>query len=163
MGKCPLLTESIGFFHLGNEEKVTSCRSIHLSILRWRRVFETEITELKKGRRKGQRVIKILRAAQARPDPQKHLDICAAGRGKEGVLLKIERVSCIWDGQIFSSCTVVLADYRRPVREALDEVALQGSWCLLRKILGYFKVFHSVDFGHLMAAEEAKSFAIICV
>lgn len=31
------------------------------------------------------------------------------------------------------------------------------------KVLRYFKVFGSVDFGCLMAAEEAKSFAIICV
>lgn len=31
------------------------------------------------------------------------------------------------------------------------------------KVLRYFKVFHSVDFGNLMAAEEAKSFAVICV
>lgn len=84
VGKCPLLTKSIGFFHLGNEQKVTSCRSIHLSILRWMRVFETEITELKKGRRKGQRVVKILKVADHRPDPQKYLDVCAVGRGKEG-------------------------------------------------------------------------------
>lgn len=133
MGKYPLLTESTGFFHLGNEQKVTSCRSIHLSILRWMRVFEIEITELKKGRRKGQRVIKTLEIAQARPDPQKHLNVCAVSRGKEGVVLKIERVSCIWGDQIFSSRTVVLADYRRLVREALDEVASQSSWCLFRK------------------------------
>lgn len=30
------------------------------------------------------------------------------------------------------------------------------------KVLRYFKVFGSVDFGHLMAAEEAKGFAIVC-
>lgn len=81
VGKFLLLTESIDVFHLGNEQKVTSCRSIHLSTLEWRgRVFETEITELKKGKRKGQRVVNIPKAAWARPDPQKHLDICAAGR-----------------------------------------------------------------------------------
>lgn len=95
MGKHTLLTESIGFFHLGNEEKVTSCRSIHLSVPRCMRMFETEITELKKGRRKGQRVVKVPKIAQARADPQKYLDICAVSRGKEGVLLEIERVSCI--------------------------------------------------------------------
>lgn len=88
--------ESIDVFHFGDEQKVTSCRSIHLSILRWRRRgFEIEITELKRGRRKGQRVINIHKAAWAKPDPQKHLDICAAGKSLEGVLLKIERVPCV--------------------------------------------------------------------
>ena len=84
VGKFLLLTESIDFFYLGNEQKVTSCRSIHLSILGWRRrVFETEIAELKKRRRKGQRVINILKAAWAKPGPQKHLDLLQAGRWRE--------------------------------------------------------------------------------
>jgi len=90
------VAESIDFFHPGNEQKVTSFRFIHLCILGWRRrVFETKITELKKGRRKGQRVIRIPKDAWAEPDTQKHLDICAAGRGMEGVLLKIECVLCV--------------------------------------------------------------------
>lgn len=95
VGKFLLLTEFIDFFHLGNEQ-VTSWRSIHLSIFGWRRrVFEIEITELKRGRRKGQRVINLLKATWAKPDPQKHLDICATGRGMGRVLLKIECVPCV--------------------------------------------------------------------
>lgn len=58
-------------------------------------MFETEITELKRGRRKGQRVINLLEAAWAKPDPQKHLDICATGRSMGRVLLKIECVPCV--------------------------------------------------------------------
>lgn len=53
-------------------------------------MLKTEITGLKKGRRKGQRVINIHKAVWAKPDPQKHLDISAAGRAVEGMLLKTE-------------------------------------------------------------------------
>lgn len=133
-GKFLLLTESVDIFHLGNEQKVTCCRSLCLSILGWRRrVLKTEITGLKKGRRKGQRVINIHKAVWAKPDPQKHLDISAAGRAVEGILLKTECILSVWDDQIFSACAVVLADYRRPGREGLAEGAFQSSWCLFRK------------------------------
>lgn len=50
---------------------------VGLSISGQRRFFAVEITELKKGRR-GQGIINVPKAAWAKPDPQKHLETCAA-------------------------------------------------------------------------------------
>lgn len=93
VGKFLSLTESVGFFHLSNEQKVSSCRSIHPTILGWRRrAFETEIIELKKRRRKCQGVLNILEAPWAKRDPQKHLDGCSCCRQRDGVSAAENRV-----------------------------------------------------------------------
>lgn len=50
---------------------------VGLSITGRRTLFAVEITELKKGRRRGQGVINVPKSAWAKPDPQKHLELCA--------------------------------------------------------------------------------------
>lgn len=103
---------------------------VGLSISGQRRLFAVEITELKKGRR-GQAVINVPKAAWAKPDPQKHLETCAANVW----------LSCYHSGRLQEAPSGKC--WPKPSSDVHSGV-----------VVTYWKVFHFLGLGHLMDTKE---------